>query len=424
MITIADTLTEQNIIVCRLGSSPTANAPGVSTSANILIYDGPLWSVLEIAGSGSFITYDSAGLAVNAGVIGTSGAWATPPQAVGWSIWKTNSSSPALTHGALWTSASIAPATDFGLVFRPYGISFRASTQAVDRAKVVGSLGTAAYRMLDNASGGIQLPHFDGTTGPSLAWGISPNAARSVGYSSTAVSLWTRPALWVGTSTPVDLSVNFSAQDIANVRIGEAKAVNDAGVIVGYCSLFLGNGDSIQRPFSNTGNGALLTTTDWLQVPDGYANATGEGVANAVSLVYSGDPPSPVSRASGSFRATSTVPWQATIWGPNGAGIPEAPVDLQTLKRVLDFDPQSEALGINSKLRVVGWSGVSATDPQRKAVFHSGVWKDLNDRHFTHGSGWELQSAHAISDTDVIVGVGTLSGSPRGFLLIPRTAGP
>ncbi len=37
--------------------------------------------------------------------------------------------------------------------------------------------------------------------------------------------------------------------------------------------------------------------------------------------------------------------------------------------------------------------------------------------------GWVLQSATALNNTGYIVGNGTLNGSPRGFVLIPRLPG-
>jgi hypothetical protein len=51
-------------------------------------------------------------------------------------------------------------------------------------------------------------------------------------------------------------------------------------------------------------------------------------------------------------------------------------------------------------------------------------WIDLNDPHFVSGiNGWVLQNATAVNDSGQIVGNGTLSSAPRGFVLIPRTTG-
>lgn len=114
-------------------------------------------------------------------------------------------------------------------------------------------------------------------------------------------------------------------------------------------------------------------------------------------------------------------------WNPTyGQTLPSVAVDLGRLQRDTGaLDNRSEARGVNSALVIVGWSGASEMDINRKAVFHDdGIWKDLNDKHFIHGStGWNLQSAEAISDNKVIVGLGRLSGTQRGFMLIPRVPG-
>lgn len=414
VVTRADQVTEQNVIVCRL--APGANyTPGASTSANILIFDGPYWTVQEMAGPAGVNLYSSAGLAVNSGVYNASGTWTTPPQIIGAATWA-NIYGQAEIHGALWAtslSSQTPPATDFGLTFRPYGISFRPSTAAADRAKVVGSWGSSAYQILDNNTGGTALPHFASSTGPSLAWAISPDGTRTVGYSTSSGK--TRPALWTGTGTPIDLSSGL--EDPMNQRIGEAKAVNNSGVVVGYSSGFLG-GASILRPFSNDGLGSPLSDDDYLTAPNNWPQADGSGVANAVSL--SGG----VSSAAGRMYNSLLRPKLGVRWYPDGSGIPTLPESLSALNRVNVIDLQSEVLGINSSSLMVGWSGANSGDPDRRAVFHTGsVWKDLNDRHFIHGPGWVLQSANAVSDNETVVGTGTLSGSPRGFVLIPRVSG-
>ncbi|MBN9693009.1 MAG: hypothetical protein J0M24_22430 [Verrucomicrobia bacterium] len=419
VVTRADQLTEQNVIVCRLlppGLTPgPAYSPGASTSVNILIFDGPYWTVQELAGPAGVNLYSSSGLAVNSGVFNTAGTWTTPPQIVGAGTWA-NSYGQAETHGALWAtslSSQTPPATDFGLIFRPYGISFRPSTVAADRAKVVGSWGSSAYQILDNNTGGTTLPHFASSTGPSLAWAISPDGTRTVGYSTSSGK--TRPALWTGTGTPIDLSSGL--EDPMNQRIGEAKAVNNSGVVVGYSSGFLG-GASILRPFSNDGFGSPLSDDDYLTAPNNWTQGDGSGVANAVSLKGG------ASVAGGRMYNSLLSPKLAVCWYPDGSGIPTLPSSLSALKRVNVIDLQSEVLGINSSSLMVGWSGANSSDPDRRAVFHTGsVWKDLNDRHFIHGPGWVLQSANAVSDNETVVGAGTLSGSPRGYILIPRVDG-
>ncbi|HAB18724.1 MAG TPA: hypothetical protein DCE44_20075, partial [Verrucomicrobiales bacterium] len=405
IVTRADNLTEQNIIVCQLEPDASAYALGVSTAVKILIYDGPLWTIQELTGSDVITTTTGAGAAVNSGIV-SAGTWTVTPQVAGTSRWS------SLLHGALWSAPGFTPVNDFGLTFRPYGISFRLSVG--QHAKVVGAFGDSAYITLDDSSGATALPHIPGTTGPSLAWGISPNGTWTVGYSSTVAGTGL-PAKWTGVGTPVDLSSTFAYP----TRTGEAKAVNDAGVIVGSSSGFTAGAATVQRPFRNAGGGLALSQLDWLAVPGGG----GVGTANAIATV------GPNHYAAGWYKLNDVNLKVGVLWRPPaGATLPSQPIDLGRLQRVLPTgrwreDTQSEAKGISpySTLMIVGWSGPSESDPNRRAVFHTGTqWKDLNDAHFTHGTGWVLRSANAIGDTGVVAGEGTANGVSRGFLLIPR----
>jgi probable HAF family extracellular repeat protein len=85
----------------------------------------------------------------------------------------------------------------------------------------------------------------------------------------------------------------------------------------------------------------------------------------------------------------------------------------------------SEALGLNARGDVVGWSGTEADDGpfgglRRAAFLHrDGTMLDLN-RLIAPASGWTLTEARAINDRGQVVGVGRRDGQPRGFLLTPR----
>ena len=84
----------------------------------------------------------------------------------------------------------------------------------------------------------------------------------------------------------------------------------------------------------------------------------------------------------------------------------------------------SEALGLNAKGDVVGWSNTQADDGplgHRRAAFlcQGGTMLDLN-RQLPPDSGWALTEARAINDRGQVVGVGLRDGQPRGFLLTPR----
>lgn len=85
----------------------------------------------------------------------------------------------------------------------------------------------------------------------------------------------------------------------------------------------------------------------------------------------------------------------------------------------------SEALGLNAKGDVVGWSSTEADDGpfggRRRAAFiyRGATMLDLN-RLIPPDSGWTLTEARAINDRGQVVGVGQHDGQPRGFLLTPR----
>jgi len=107
----------------------------------------------------------------------------------------------------------------------------------------------------------------------------------------------------------------------------------------------------------------------------------------------------------------------AALWGKDDVK------DLGTLGGLT-----SEALGINRRGDVVGWSAPRTPASQRGvAVERAFLWTmgkmyDLNDL-VPKGSGWTLQKAHAINDRGQIVGEGTRGQGPwRAFLLTPTKA--
>jgi probable HAF family extracellular repeat protein len=79
----------------------------------------------------------------------------------------------------------------------------------------------------------------------------------------------------------------------------------------------------------------------------------------------------------------------------------------------------SDALAINEHGDVVGTS-LSAGGTPRAVLWRNGTLIDLNSA-LAANSGWVLESATSISDGGQIVGIGTLNGVRRGFLLTPPT---
>lgn len=408
VVPVTDNLTEYNLIEARILTDPQQNppryAPGITKMARVLIFDGPLWTLLPLEGWGPSSETQSLGTAVNAGVVTAAGTWTVPPQIVG--------RVSGASGGGLWTAQSSTLSTVLGSSFIPFGISFRQNTST--KATVVGEREGRAYQILDDGTGGSSLPTVPSSWLPEGALAISPNANWTVGYANR--SNGRIPALWIGTGTAVT-AVNLTTT-IVNPPVpiaGDAKAVNSSGVVVGRCSGLGVSSLPILRPFRNAGNGASLTIGDWLPVPTG---GNGEGVANSVATAGGKH------YAVGQFKLPPSS-YLGASWTPaDSQTLPSLPANLGVLYRNGTFDFQSEAKGINSSLKTVGWSGASSTDPNRRAVIHNGEWQDLNDQHFIHvSSGWILQSAEAISDNNVIVGVGVLSGIQKGFILVPRVNG-
>lgn len=77
----------------------------------------------------------------------------------------------------------------------------------------------------------------------------------------------------------------------------------------------------------------------------------------------------------------------------------------------------SQGYAINESGVVVG-EAANAAGQTRAALFSNGVVTDLNS-FLNPNSGWILTSARGISDTGFVVGIGTLNGTTRGFVLAP-----
>jgi probable HAF family extracellular repeat protein len=163
---------------------------------------------------------------------------------------------------------------------------------------------------------------------------------------------------------------------------GTARAINDAGVIVGEAM---------------TGPGGETLPFRWESgVITSLGTAGGRnGEARAIS-------------SSGVVAGTSTRR-------------DERPVAFRNVGRegldVLVEAPSSHGMAVNTFGAVVG---DFETGHGRHALLADGrTAYDLNDL-LPAGSGWVLEAALAINDAGVIVGYGTHAGAPAAFLLAPR----
>ena len=75
----------------------------------------------------------------------------------------------------------------------------------------------------------------------------------------------------------------------------------------------------------------------------------------------------------------------------------------------------NEAIAINKRGDVVGYSGPDDNTPHA-CIWSQGVVTDLNTL-IPAGSGWVLQRAVDINDSETILGIGDYQGQDRAFLL-------
>ena len=404
VITRADNITEQNLIVCRLGAS-TNYAPGISTNVSILIYDGPLWSLQELGVSG-FTTNSSAVYAINE--ITDS----TQPRVAGYSSHTQTNYFPT---GGYWTLPDALFYPQENVVYA--GIS-------TDPLVLVGPSGNDA-RVTRVSGSDFNLLHI--FIGPSAAYGIVSNTSVIVGHSKNHPAGYLRPVAWEGFGT------NYTTKDVGGSLdvnwAGSAFGANLSNQVVGQFHVDYSGGSSIDAAFRSKAG------TNVQQLAFNSANGVGDilyapGKSGNQNLKARARLVNRTGQAVGWYDNPSSFR-RGVAWPSSSLASDSAAVDLQAWKAKVgsQIDSHSEAKGINEVGWIVGWSGDSITDPTRAVIkwaasTNATDWIDLNDAHFVSGtSGWVLKEATAVNDAGHIVGNGALNGSARAFILVPRAIG-
>ncbi len=284
-------------------------------------------------------------------------------------------------------------------------------------------------------------------SGESVAWDVNENG-RASGYSYDQ-SAQQRAVWWdVPGNQITDIGTLTNSTTQVSGPTSTAYGINDSGIVVGNADIPEDSGSPPEIRFHaflyDVGGGIQdlgTLTTAWPEYQNGYSIAYGintqgdvVGTANDASFNFL---PFVFDTTNGmqalAQDSNFTGEWYAVAI--NDAGLIAGHVIVDTNQSLPFFwqsrsatptqvqmpagFPYGEFYGINNSGQMVGimWS-----DPGPEAVEHGFIFdavngvRDLNDL-IAEQSGWVLTYARAINDQGQIVGLGTLNGQKRGFML-------
>jgi len=293
---------------------------------------------------------------------------------------------------------------------------------STDPLYAVGPMGSNA-RVTRLSGTDFNLPHL--AVSPSAAYGIVSNASLIVG-SSLGPYGTIRPTSWSGSGTTYtakdvggSLRTNWAGSafgaNLENQVVGEMQVVYDGGWS-GFVAFRSKASASVQALAFDSDKG---NNCDILRAP---GTTGGQNLAARALAVHRSGP------AVGYY---DVGPLRKGVYWPSSAVASDAEaVDLQAWKSKMgsETDSRSTANSINTSGWIVGWSSTSSIAARAVIKFaatdEATDWIDLNDQHFVSGTaGWVLKTANAVNESGQILGNGTLSGSPRSFVLVPRASG-
>lgn len=411
-------------------TSGTGYVPAGRTKAEVILYDGPTWTVLEL----SSVVWDS-WYGMYRQPLATK-AWAlnheTSAKIAGYARYPANSGIPTDYDMLGWWPASAAGQSMVGMsdLFSSSGTDqwFGLSTTT---PTLVGMKSNRAYKWQIGGSGSFPNVQPSGggttfsTTGGSAVYGASPNNTYMAGMATPATGgLPPKPMRW-NSGTPADLTAAG-----ADFSSGQARGVDYSGLTVGRV-----DSGSLKRGF-RTSSGAILTAHTLLP----YIECT-SGSCDYSSQDWNSSAYGIVPKVSGSSSyADYTVGSAKWLKWENGGWVSKK-LEMAAFwitgsdqaKKIGLIDETSNAasraLAINDAGEVVGWSGTSewsgsgsvtsaAFVSRGVSIYGASPPVSLNDKHFVHGlAGWNLAVAQGINNQGWIVGFGSKDGLTRGFLL-------
>ncbi len=206
------------------------------------------------------------------------------------------------------------------------------------------------------------------------------------------------------------------------IPTAKALAVSSSGRVVGWYLKSM-NGTTVKRGFRTQAGAA----TQYIIQPNDVLNPEIDNAVNlssAYTLNAAGTSVGATVTAAGRFRATY---WKSNNSNPFFIG------DLLDPNYPVDPNPEApylrnaEILSLNTAGQMVGRSWSTNSQMARALIANSAGTlnaRDLYDRYFVRlAAGTVLEDAVAINETGQILCNGRVDGSPRAFLLIPRSPG-
>lgn len=279
-------------------------------------------------------------------------------------------------------------------------------------ATFVGSFTPAGHSAPRAFLGGISmgavlfLPSLGGPG--SRAFGVN-DARTAVGSAQTPDGRWHASVWPFNAPTPIDLGT-FGGSS------GEALAINRFGQVVGSAL----NPAGVPRAFLHDPQ-----FIGPIQIRDiGGLSPTRGSVARDVNNATVRNNPLVV--VGQSQLDAPAGQWRATRW--SWSGNTQATPTIINLGALRPSDPASDALGINARGFIVGYSGdppsSSFSGDTRAFVWAGGTLANLNDQ-IPGVTQWRLEVAADVNDSGVVVGWGQFRATPssppqrRAFALFP-----
>jgi len=444
---VTDNTIEKEVIRFRLLSG-TGCALAARSQAQVYVYDGPEWTLVELTHSADPYSGVTRAAGINDDVDGSNNP---DPRIAGDAyVMRTNSSGAPVYGfvGGSWKSTWSNPTALIDTTLTPplapvvTGIgNYSGGWFGMSGYKGEADGGTRAIKADQNSWWYLGVPSSSQNEGwyvtKNKGLCISPNKTYVGGYSYAwrvaGVSyIEKRPVGWNG-ATFIDLG----AEDFANDTEGQALAVNDQGEFVGERILPDLNGAPTFRAFRTRPGGQSIAAQDLLPPPSqtGYDDPDIPTVARAIgpgTSTASGVAVGEATKFGGLWDyQVLPVKWTARtsssgVWNANGAGV-FGFVDSGTGVRHASWLAMTPADGSGE---FFGWEQ-SDGDTETSASWwprENGYSVRLDDAFAVMGVGtggtWKLSAVIASTSSRRLLVQGKKNGAERAILLLPQTYQP